>query len=152
MEQLKRVHLGCDHRGFDLKQQVAAFFCEQGYTIVDHGCASTDSVDYPGIATATAQAAISADELAVVICGSGMGVSIAANKVAGARCAVVWCEAVAEFAKRHNHANVLAFSADLQTFTLIQRCLKLFLNAEYEGGRHQRRLDQITSFEEDQVR
>lgn len=151
MEQTKRVHLGCDHRGFYLKQQVAAFFQELGWEPIDHGCASTESVDYPGFATATAQAAVNAGELAVVICGSGMGVSIAANKVRGARCAMAWCEAVAEFAHRHNNANVLAFSADLQTFTQVKRCLQAYLGAEYEGGRHQRRLDQIASFEDNQT-
>ncbi len=145
----KLMHLASDHRGYGLKQQVAAFLTEQGYAVHDHGCHSTESADYPGMAIAAAQAAAATPgEMAIVICGSGMGVSISANKVPGARCAVAWCEAVAEFARRHNNANVLAFSADLQTFTQVQRCLRVFLNAEFEGGRHQRRIDQITAFEQ----
>jgi ribose 5-phosphate isomerase B len=147
MSQEKRVHLGCDHRGYSIKQQLTQYFTERGWQVADHGCHSTDSVDYPGIAASAAEAAVAAGELAVVVCGSGMGVSIAANKVPGARCAVVWCEAVAEFARRHNNANVLAFSADLQTITQITRCLDTFLSAGFEGGRHQRRLDQIAGYE-----
>jgi ribose 5-phosphate isomerase B len=148
MEQTPQIHLASDHRGYGLKLRVNNFLEEQGYTVLDHGCHSLDSADYPGFAIAAAEAAAAMPgALAIVICGSGMGVSISANKVPGARCAVAWCEAVAEFARRHNNANVLAFSADLQTFTQVQRCLNAFLHAGFEGGRHQRRLDQIASFE-----
>jgi len=80
------------------------------------------------------------DRLGIVICGSGVGISIAANKVHGARCAVAWCEHIAEYSRRHNHANLLAFSADLQTITTAKRCLDAYLAAEPEGGRHAERV------------
>lgn len=77
----------------------------------------------------------------VVVCGSGAGIAIAANKVRGVRCTVAWCEHAAEFGRRHNHANVLAFGSDLQTFTQVKRCLDAFLSAAPEGGRHAERVE-----------
>ena len=149
MSHPKRIHLASDHRSYPLKTQLAAYLREQGYEVQDHGCHTTESADYPGFAIAAAQAAVAnPGDLAVVTCGSGIGASMSANKVPGARCAVAWCEATAEFARRHNNANVLAFSADLQTITQVQRCLHAFFSAEFEGGRHQRRIDQIANFEQ----
>jgi ribose 5-phosphate isomerase B len=77
-----------------------------------------------------------AGSLGIVICGSGVGISIAANKVPGARCCVAWCEHVAEYGRRHNHANLLAFASDLQTYTQVKRCLDAYLAATPEGDRH----------------
>lgn len=148
------VHLGSDHRGFELKQLICDYLKSLGHNCTDHGAYSRDRSDYPEFAYLTAQAVVrvqgenlAQEVLGVVICGSGVGISIAANKVRGIRCAVAWCEHIAEFSRRHNHANMLAFSADLQTWTSVRRCLDAYLTAEVEGGRHAQRVDMITRIE-----
>lgn len=85
--------------------------------------------------------------LGIVICGSGVGIAIPTNKVPGVRCVVAWCEHAAEYGRRHNHANVLAFGADLQTFTTARRCLDAYLAAEPEGGRHAERVRMINAMD-----
>ena len=125
------IHCGSDHRGYELKQAVIEYLKQQGHDCRDHGCYSAERADYPPFAHAVAMAVAAAPgSLGIVICGSGIGVSIAANKVPQARCAVAWCEHAAEYARRHNHANILAFGADLQTFTQVKRCIDAYLGAE----------------------
>jgi ribose 5-phosphate isomerase B len=137
MEPGMEIHCGNDHRGYELKRQVIAHLAAQGHSVHDHGCSEGERVDYPRYAHLVAEAVTaSPGSIGIVICGSGVGVSIAANKIAGVRCVAAWCEHVAEYARRHNHANVLAFAADLQTFTQVERCLAAFFGAEPEGGRH----------------
>jgi ribose 5-phosphate isomerase B len=136
------IHIGADHRGFALKQQLADYLRELGHNVTDHGTDSAERADYPRFGRAVAEAVIAAGDgvLGVVICGSGVGIGIAANKVPGIRCIPAWCEHIAEYGRRHNHANVLAFSGDLQTFTAAKRCLDAFLAAAPEGGRHAERV------------
>jgi ribose 5-phosphate isomerase B len=143
------IHCGSDHRGFELKQQVLAYLNGLGHTCVDHGCHSIERADYPRSAQAVGQAVV-ADPLSagVVICGSGAGIAIAANKVRGVRCTVAWCEHAAEYGRRHNHANVLAFGSDLQTFTQVKRCLDAFLAAAPEAGRHSERVEMLRLMDE----
>jgi ribose 5-phosphate isomerase B len=101
-------------------------------------------VDYPDFARLVGEAVAAAPgSLGLVFCGSGIGISIAANKVRGIRCAVAWCEHAAEYGRRHNHANCLAFGADLQTWVLVKRCLDAYLGATEEGDRHAQRVEMI---------
>jgi ribose 5-phosphate isomerase B len=148
------VHLGSDHRGFELKQLAREYLAGLGHDCHDHGAYSSERSDYPEFASHTARAlmnSLAADPhrqaFGVVICGSGVGISIAANKVPGVRCAVAWCEHIAEYTRRHNHANMLAFGADLQTWTSVQRCLDAYLAASEEGGRHAERVAMIERME-----
>lgn len=123
-----------------------------GHTCVDHGCDSNSSVDYPDYAKSVAEsvAALILDGrpcLGLLVCGSGAGVAIAANKVSGVRCIQAWCEHIAEYGRRHNHANVLTFGGDVQTYTQARRCVDAFLSAEPEGGRHAARVEMISQME-----
>lgn len=132
------IHIGADHRGFELKRQVADYLRELGHSVTDHGVDSAERADYPRYGRAVAEAVVAAGggTLGIVICGSGVGIAMAANRIRGVRCAVAWCEHIAEYSRRHNHANALAFSADLQTFTSVQRCLDAYFGATTESGRH----------------
>lgn len=143
------IHLGSDHRGYELKQQLIEHLSAAGHSCVDHGCSGPERVDYPDYARAVGQAVVAAgpQALGVLICGSGVGVAIPANKVPGVRCVVAWCEHVAEYGRRHNHANVLAFGADLQTLTCAKRCLASYFGAEPEGGRHAARVAKINALD-----
>lgn len=151
------IHLGADHRGYELKQQVADYLRGLGHEVVDHGTDSAERTDYPLFGRKVAEAVVTRGDgssakagqrpapqtFGIVICGSGVGIGMAANKVKGVRCAPAWCEHIAEYSRRHNHANVLAFSADLQTITEVRRCLDAYLAAEPEGGRHAERVGML---------
>lgn len=140
------IHCGSDHRGFELKGAILEYLRKLGHDCHDQGCYNAERVDYPIFAHAVSNAVVeSPGSIGIVVCGSGIGVSIAANKVIGARCAQVWCEHTAEYARRHNHANILAFGSDLQTFTQVQRCLDAYLGAEEESGRHADRVKMLES-------
>jgi len=143
------IHLGSDHRGYELKQQLIEYLTAAGHTCVDHGCGGPTRVDYPDFAAAVGHSVVAAgpQALGIVICGSGVGIAIPTNKVPGVRCVVAWCEHAAEYGRRHNHANVLAFGADLQTFTTARRCLDAYLAAEPEGGRHAERVRMINAMD-----
>jgi len=143
------VHIGSDHRGYELKLEVIEYLISLGHTCTDHGCHGTEGVDYPDFAKTVGAAVAGSPEeaLGVLICGSGVGIAIPANKVAGVRCVVAWCEHVAEYGRRHNHANVLAFSADLQTLTSVKRCLDAYMASAPEGGRHAGRVEMINAMD-----
>lgn len=143
------IHLGSDHRGYELKQQVSEYLSGCGHTCIDHGCAGLTRVDYPDFAAAVGHSVVSAgvDTMGILICGSGVGIAIPANKVPGVRCVVAWCEHAAEYGRRHNHANVLAFGADLQTFTAVKRCLDAYFTAVPEEGRHVKRVKMINAMD-----
>lgn len=143
------VHCGSDHRGLQLKHGIIEYLTELGHACVDHGCDSPERVDYPDFAraVATAIAGCERESLGILVCGSGVGIAIPANKMSGIRCVVAWCEHVAEYGRRHNHANVLAFSGDLQTLTSVKRCLDAWLAAVPEGGRHAERVQMIDAMD-----
>jgi len=143
------VHLGSDHRGYELKQQLIEHLAAEGHSCIDHGCYGPERVDYPDYAQAVGEAVVAAgaNALGVLVCGSGVGVAIPANKVPGVRCVVAWCEHTAEYGRRHNHANVLAFGADLQTLTSAKRCLAAYFSAAPEGGRHAARVAKINDLD-----
>ena len=131
----------CDHGGYLLKQDLLIWMEENDIEYEDFGCFSTESVDYPVFAEKAARAVADGTcDRGVVICTTGIGVSIAANKVPGIRCALCTDSLQAEMTRRHNDANVLALGAGITGPNLAKRMLELFLNTEFEGGRHARRV------------
>ena len=143
------VVIGSDHGGFELKQVLMAHLKEKGYEVKDVGCYDTNSVDYPDIAEKAAKEVVLRNcDFGVLICGTGIGISIAANKIKGIRCALVTNEYSAEMTKRHNDANMLAFGGRVLGPDLAKSILDAYLNAEFEGGRHKTRVDKIHALEE----
>ena len=139
-----KISIASDHGGFALKQEIAEYLRQQGHEVLDCGCHSTESCDYPDFGAAAAKAVASGEcERGVVICSTGIGISIAANKVRGIRCALCGDIYSAEMTRRHNNANVLAMGAHLTAPVLAKKILDVFLSTEFEGGRHQRRIDKI---------
>lgn len=144
-----KVVIGSDHGGFELKEVLKNHLTEKGFDVTDVGTYDTNSVDYPDIAQkACAEITSGRCEFGVLVCGTGIGISMAANKVRGIRCALVSNEYSAEMTKRHNNANVLAFGGRVTGPDLAKNILDAYLGAEFEGGRHQNRIDKISAIEE----
>jgi len=138
------IAIGCDHGGYELKQKILAHLRQRGLEYRDFGCDSTASVDYPVYGKAVAHAVASGEcEKGIVICSTGIGISIAANKVKGIRCALCSEPLSAEMTRRHNDANMLAMGGGLIGNNMADRIVDAFLNTPFEGGRHQRRVDKI---------
>ncbi|RJP80195.1 MAG: ribose 5-phosphate isomerase B [Candidatus Zixiibacteriota bacterium] len=140
-----RLSLACDHAGFALKEQLKAHLLDHGHEVLDRGCFDEASVDYPdhGVLAARDVADGLADR-AVLVCGSGIGMSIVANKVRGVRAALCFSPELAEMSRRHNDANVLALGARFTDPDTARRILDVWLDTPFEGGRHQRRVDKIS--------
>lgn len=146
-----KVAVGCDHGGFVLKDAVISTLEELGAQVVDMGTYSTESVDYPVYGKKVADAVANDEcDLGVVMCGTGIGISIAANKVKGIRAAVVTDEFMAEMTRRHNNANIIALGGRVITPEKAKSLVKAWYTAEFEGGRHQKRIDMITQIENEQ--
>jgi ribose 5-phosphate isomerase B len=142
------IAFGADHAGYELKQHLIERLGAQGYEIIDHGTDSTDSVDYPAFCAAAARSVRDGDaDLGIVVGGSGQGEQLAANKVRGARAALCNCLYTARMAREHNDANVLSIGARVVGLGLAEEIVDLFLTTDFEGGRHARRVDQITELE-----
>ncbi|HOX40075.1 MAG TPA: ribose 5-phosphate isomerase B [Candidatus Brocadiia bacterium] len=144
-----KVAFGCDHRGFAYRNEALSALKSLGVEIYDCGISEkVESADYPDIAHEAASS-VSRGEcgLGILICGSGIGMSLAANKVKGIRAAVCWNEKSAELARRHNHANVLCLGRDFLHPEQVGAIIAAWLGAEEEGGRHQRRVDRISEIE-----
>ncbi len=143
-----KIAIGADHRGFDMKQLVIKAIAEKGHSYKDFGCYSTESVDYPDIAKVVAEAVAKGDfDYGILICSTGIGMCITANKVRGIRAALCHNIFTARRAREHNNANILCLSAEAnkaQLFSIVET----FLNTKFEGGRHQRRIDKISAMEE----
>ena len=138
------IAIASDHAGFSLKQQVGEALEALGLGVLDLGCHDTNSVDYPDYGHAMADALGSGKaQKGVLVCGSGIGISIAANRHAGVRAALCTSGLMARLARKHNDANVLAMGARIIGFETAMDCLHEFLNTEFEGGRHQTRIDKI---------
>ena len=145
-----KIAMGSDHGGFDLKEQIKAWLQENGHEVVDFGCHSKERCDYPDFGAAAARAVASGQcERGIVICTTGIGISITANKVKGIRCALCSDPWSAEMTRRHNDANMLAMGAGVVGPLLAQRIVEAFLSFAFEGGRHQRRVDKIMAVEND---
>jgi ribose 5-phosphate isomerase B len=143
-----RVAIGSDHRGYDVKRRLATLLQRLGHEVSDYGPQSADSVDYPDFAFQVAKAVSErrADR-GILVCGTGIGMCIAANKVRGVRAAPCHDSITAEMSRRHNDANVLCLSADLLGEELIDRMVRIWLETEFEGGRHARRVEKIQRIE-----
>jgi len=138
------IAAGADHAGFEYKQKIVDLLRSMGIEVLDFGTSSTDSTDYPDYAHAVADAVASGKaELGVLVCGSGIGMSIVANKHAGVRAANVESPEAARLSREHNDANVLAIGSRLTTWERAKEILMAFLSAEFQGGRHQKRVDKI---------
>lgn len=144
-----KIAIGSDHRGFGVKQRVAGLLKQLSHSVRDVGVASGDSsVDYPDFAFDVAKSVGSGEvDRGILICGTGIGMCIAANKVQGVRAACCHDLITAEMSRRHNDANILCLSADMLGEELIDRMIQTWLTTEFEAGRHQRRVDKIISFE-----
>ena len=139
-----KIAIGCDHAGFPYKDGIVMMLQKQGHMVLDFGTTSLDSVDYPDFAHAVANAVESGQaEFGVVLCGSGNGVAMTANKHQGIRCAICWTEEIAALARQHNNANVIALPARFVPEILAQAMVRIFLTTEFEGGRHERRVNKI---------
>ncbi|MEM1304676.1 MAG: ribose 5-phosphate isomerase B [Planctomycetota bacterium] len=145
-----RIGVGSDHRGILMKDRVREVLVGGGHTVEDFGATGDESVDYPDFAAQVA-AQVSSGQLdrGVLICGTGIGMSIAANKFPGVRAAPCWDEVTAEVARRHNDLNVLCLSADLLSPSTADRMVQVWVDTEFEGGRHGRRVDKIAAIEKD---
>jgi len=144
-----KIAIGSDHRGYDAKRHLVSLLQQLGHEILDVGPNGRDSVDYPDYAFQVAQAIQeNRVERGILICGTGIGMCIAANKVRGVRAAPCHDCITAEMSRRHNNANVLCLSADLLGEELIERMVRIWLTTDFEAGRHARRVEKIARFEE----
>jgi len=143
-----RLALGCDHRGLKLKQAIMGLLTELGYDYHDFGCYDTEPVDYPDIARSVAEAVASGKfDQGILICSSGIGMSIAANKVRGIRAALCCNRVSAQRARQHNDANILCLGEDTIEQSSALDIVKVYLSTIFEGGRHLRRLEKIRNLE-----
>lgn len=142
------IGIGSDHGGYELKEHIKDFLEQKGIVYQDFGCDSKDSCDYPMFGQAVAEAVSRGDcESGIVICTTGIGISIAANKVKGIRCALCSEPLSAEMTRRHNDANMLAMGAGMVGKNLAERIVETFFTTEFEGGRHARRVKLIIDME-----
>lgn len=144
-----RIIVGSDHRGFQVKQKVIDLVRRLGHEVLDEGTNGGGSVDYPDVAARVGSTVSKGDvDRGILICGTGIGMSIAANKFPGVRAAPCHDDLTAEMSRRHNDLNVLCLSADMLGEKLIDRMVEIWLNTPFEGGRHARRVDKIGELEQ----
>ena len=140
-----KIALAADHAGFGLKDELVAWLREQGHEVSDLGTNGPDSVDYPQFGKKLAEAVANGEaERGIVVCGSGIGISIAVNRILACRCARVDDPLSAALAREHNDANVIALGARLIGPDMAKACVAAFLDTPFAGGRHQRRVDQLS--------
>ncbi len=139
-----KIAVASDHGGFKLKEEVKAHLLERGLEVLDLGTGSEDSVDYPAFGKACGEAVVGGQaDVGIVVCGTGIGISIAANKVKGVRCGLCTSVEMATLTKQHNNANVLALGGRTTETGLAMQIVDAWLDTEFEGGRHQRRVDML---------
>ena len=144
-----KIAIACDHGGFELKEAVRGYLEERQIPYEDFGAYNTDSVDYAPIAAKAARAVAAGQaDFGVLVCSTGIGISMAANKVKGIRAALCTNEFCAEMTRRHNNANILCMGGKVIDKETAVKLVDIFLHTEFEGGRHQRRIDQIAQIEE----
>lgn len=143
-----KIAIGADHAGFEVKEKIKKQLEEMNLEVEDLGTNSLDSVDYPDFGAAVGREVASgkADE-GIIVCGSGIGIAIAANKVHGVRAAQAWNEETARLARQHNDANVLSIGARVLPAEEIPKIIQAWFDAKFEGGRHQKRIDKISELE-----
>jgi len=143
-----KIAIGADHAGFEVKEKIKRQLEEMNIEVEDLGTGSGDSVDYPDFGAKVGREVASgkADE-GIIVCGSGIGIAIAANKIDGVRAAQAWNEETARLARQHNDANVLSIGARVVAEEEIPKIVRAWFDAEFEGGRHQKRIDKISELE-----
>ena len=142
----KTIAIACDHGGFELKEALKNIITEQGFEILDLGTNSTESVDYPEFGYAMAKAIKEGKaERGVLVCGSGIGISIAANRYPEVRAALIHDTTGARLCREHNNANVICLGGRMVGIDLATECVSTFLGTDFEGGRHQRRVDKLSN-------
>jgi ribose 5-phosphate isomerase B len=143
-----KIVLGCDHGGFELKEAIKKHLTDSGYSVVDIGTFNTDSVDYPDYGKRAAQMVADKEaDKGIVICGTGIGISIAANKVKGIRCALCTNEYMAKMSRLHNDANMLALGNRVIGNGVALDIVDVWLSTDFEGGRHEGRVNKIMEIE-----
>lgn len=142
-----KIAIGSDHAGFALKKELIKILEEEAKEVIDCGTYTSDSVDYPDIAEKVAREVLSQNILGVLICGTGIGVTIAANKIPGIRAALCWNVFTARLAREHNNANILAIGSRVTGTDLAVEILKNFIKSDFTAGRHQRRIEKIKEIE-----
>ncbi len=144
-----KVAIGSDHRGFEAKQQIKSIISQLGHECLDVGSDDNSPTDYPDLAYLAAMAVSKGDaDRAILACGTGIGMSITANKIKGVRAALCHDELSAQISRHHNDANVLCLSGDLLGEVLLRKIVEIWLKTDFRGGRHQRRVNKITAIEE----
>jgi ribose 5-phosphate isomerase B len=147
---MMKVAIASDHRGYHLKEKVIGLLKSKGHTVIDDGPSSDEAVDYPDFAALVAKKVSGGEaDRGVLICGTGIGMSIAANKFPGIRAAACADEVTAELSRRHNNLNVLCLSGDLLSSRVIERLVEVWMATEFEGGRHERRVAKIRQLEQE---
>ncbi len=148
-----KVSVASDHAAFELKEKVVTYLKQKGFEVNDFGTHSPESMDYPDTIKLAARAVAAHDaDRGVVLCGSGIGASIVANKIRGIRAVLCMDEYSAEFSRRHNDANVLVLAGRRRTMDDVSRYIDIWFSTPYEGGRHQGRLDKISGIEQEEAR
>lgn len=144
-----KIGIGNDHSGFEMKQEIIKFLQEMGHEVIDHGTYDTERCDYPIYGEKVGRAVASGEvDRGILICGTGLGISLAANKVRGVRAVVCSEPCTARLSRQHNDANVLAFGARIVGIEMAKMIVQTWLDAEFEGGRHKRRVDMIMDIQE----
>ncbi len=144
-----KIGIGNDHSAVEMKQEITAYLKELGHEVVNYGTDSNESCDYPEYGEKVGRAVVNGEvEKGILICGTGFGISLAANKVKGVRAVVCSEPYTAKLSRMHNDANVLAFGARVVGIEMAKMIVNEWLNAEFEGGRHQRRIDMVMAIEE----
>lgn len=139
-----KVAIGSDHAGFERKEEVRTYLISKEIEVIDKGTYSEDRADYPDFGHAVANAVLKNEvDLGIILCGSGNGINMAANKHKGIRSALCWNDEIAALARQHNDANVLALPARFMNTEMAKKCVDAFLNSSFEGGRHADRLKKI---------
>lgn len=141
-----KLAIACDHAAYDLKESLKKYLKDKGHELVDFGCNSSDSVDYPDFAHPLAESVVNQEvNYGILMCGSGQGMSMSANKHKDVRSALCWTEEIAKLAREHNNANVLTLPARFIDEAKAKAIVDEFLQTEFEGGRHERRVDKINT-------
>jgi len=137
------IVVGCDHAAYDLKVIIIKFLKEKGFEVIDVGCPDTNRVDYPDISATACAKVLELDTKGILICGSGIGIGIAANKINGIRCALVHDNFTAKMCRQHNDANMISFGARVTGDEVAKDMVNTFLSTDFEGGRHADRVAKI---------
>lgn len=138
------IAIGSDHAGFELKQELISYLQDKKFTVIDKGCYSADRADYADYGHAVATAVVNKEaEFGVLMCGSGNGINMTANKHKGIRAALCWNAEIAALARQHNNANILTLPARYISREEAFKCIGVFLSEQFEGGRHQQRIEKI---------